>query len=410
MRNEYVKYRKQTSYGQEVDLLDLADGILLQWYSGFDAALCKHSSDPKACTCDNEPPEDYPNTLNSTRDAGGLLSSYWQTYVNVGGNMFPSTFPVRCQACGKNVILPDGSRGDLPCAPEVEEWYVPSENRSYDGANPESVMKEHLAGMVKYVDATNDVPKWWVKGIEIDSKCPRAIDCPDFRYKGEEPYSRQLNLLKSLSTVVDLAKVSIGFETLGIDVQVQMMSWQDKALPYTTEPVTAHQNPPTPYKDFKFYDTCSVNITLDSFKKTAQMGTSLARCAMPLLSQQWGPKFNASEVLGLEGAVQKEFGKTMAGVGFFTLDGVLSQKTGHTRRFWHAELQKLNETYQLPCSGDACGSEGDPPSYKPDPSAPIYKCDWSAPYPSPPVCKVASDGYMSHDDCTKSCHRSQLFV
>merc|ERR1711959_511882 len=40
MRNEYVKYRKQTSLGQEVDLLDLADGILLQWYSGFDAALC----------------------------------------------------------------------------------------------------------------------------------------------------------------------------------------------------------------------------------------------------------------------------------------------------------------------------------------------------------------------------------
>merc|ERR1719456_1724742 len=54
MRNEYVKYRKQTSFGQEVDLLDLADGILLQWYSGFDAALCQHSSDPKACTCDNQ--------------------------------------------------------------------------------------------------------------------------------------------------------------------------------------------------------------------------------------------------------------------------------------------------------------------------------------------------------------------
>merc|ERR1712139_18339 len=55
MRNEYVKYRKQTSFGQEVDLLDLADGILLQWYSGFDAALCANSPNPKACTCDNMP-------------------------------------------------------------------------------------------------------------------------------------------------------------------------------------------------------------------------------------------------------------------------------------------------------------------------------------------------------------------
>merc|ERR1712134_28689 len=53
MRNEYVKYRKQTSLGQQVDLLDLADGILLQWYSGFDAALCENTYSPssKACTC-----------------------------------------------------------------------------------------------------------------------------------------------------------------------------------------------------------------------------------------------------------------------------------------------------------------------------------------------------------------------
>jgi len=115
MRNEYVKYRKQTSLGQEVDLLDLADGILLQWYSGFDAALCDATFPSKSCTCDNIPAADYPNVLDSTKDAGGLLVSAWQTYWNISGNFFPSTFPVRCQACGKNVILPDGTRGDLPC-------------------------------------------------------------------------------------------------------------------------------------------------------------------------------------------------------------------------------------------------------------------------------------------------------
>merc|ERR1712193_592723 len=81
MRNEYVKYRKQTSLGQQVDLLDLADGILLQWYSGFDAALCENTYSPssKACTCDNIPAADYPNVLDSTKDAGGLLVSAWQT-------------------------------------------------------------------------------------------------------------------------------------------------------------------------------------------------------------------------------------------------------------------------------------------------------------------------------------------
>merc|ERR1712100_537136 len=56
MRNEYVKYRKQTSFGQEIDLLDLADGILLQWYSGFDAALCTNAPlESKSCWCDNIP-------------------------------------------------------------------------------------------------------------------------------------------------------------------------------------------------------------------------------------------------------------------------------------------------------------------------------------------------------------------
>jgi len=358
MRNEYVKYRKQTSFGQEVDLLELADGILLQWYSGFDAALCQHSSDPKACTCDNMPAADYPNVLNNTRDAGGLLMSSWQTYWNVSGNFFPSSFPVRCQACGKNVLMPDGSRQDLPCASEVESWYVPSMNRTSDGANPPEVVAEHNQKMEAYVEATGEVPKWWIKDQEINSKCPRGIDCPDFRYQGEPAYSRQIKLLQSLSKVVDLNKVSIGFETLGIDVQVQMESYEDHALPWTTSPLSAHK-PPTPYVNYTYYKPCTQNMTKDNYKENK-------RCGMPLLSQQWGPKFDADEIVGLEKAVESQLGKTLAGVGFFTLDGVLSQKPGKARRYWHGELQKLNETYKLPCSGDCCGCAGDDP-FKPTP-------------------------------------------
>merc|ERR1712224_645290 len=353
-RNEYVKFRKQTSLGKEVDLLDLADGILLQWYSGFDAALCTNTpANSKSCTCDNIPADDYPNVLDSDKDAGGLLVSAWQTYWNVSGNMFPSTFPVRCQACGKNVIMPDGSRGDLACASEQEQWYVPSMTRDDKGANPPEVVSDHNSRLDAYVQATQDAPHWWVKDMTINSKCPRGIDCPDFRYKGEQPYSRQIKLLKSLSAVVDLSKVSIGFETLGIDVQVQMESWQDHALPWTTSPLKAHK-PPTPYDNYTYYKPCTENMTLSNYKDQK-------RCAMPLLSQQWGLKFDADEVVGLEQSVKQQLGKQLAGVGFFTLDGVLSQKKGNTRRYWHGELQKLNQTYQLPCVGDCCGCAGDDP-------------------------------------------------
>merc|ERR1719443_566858 len=82
LRNEIVKYRKQPYAGgkpidgtNQVDVLDLADAVLLQWYSGFDAALCANLDDPKACSCDNVPDEDYPNVLNVSKD--GLISSYW---------------------------------------------------------------------------------------------------------------------------------------------------------------------------------------------------------------------------------------------------------------------------------------------------------------------------------------------
>jgi len=357
-----VKYRKQTSFGQEVDLLDLADGILLQWYSGFDAALCEATYPSKSCTCDNIPADDYPNVLDNKRDAGGLLVSAWQTYWNISGNMFPSSFPIRCQACGKNVILPDGTRGDLPCASEEEQWFVPSTHRTDKGANPPEVVSDHNSKMDAYVAKKHDIPQWWIKGAQINSKCPRGIDCPDFRYKGEQPYSRQIHLLKSLSQVVDLSKVSIGFETLGIDVQVQMEAWEDHALPWTTSPISAHK-PPTPYENFTYYKPCTQNMTVDNYHENK-------RCAMPLLSQQWGPKFDASEVVGLEGAVKSQLGKSLAGVGFFTLDGVLSQKPGRARRYWHAELQKLNQTYKIPCVGDCCGCAGDDP-FKPTPAPPV---------------------------------------
>merc|ERR550514_488266 len=57
MRNEYVKWRKHSFDGAEVDLMQIVDGVLLQWYSGFDASLCMNidnDDDRKiACACDN---------------------------------------------------------------------------------------------------------------------------------------------------------------------------------------------------------------------------------------------------------------------------------------------------------------------------------------------------------------------
>merc|ERR1719281_593361 len=237
--------------------------------------------------------------------------------------------------------------------------YVPSINRTKDGANPPEVVADHNGKLETYVQKKQDIPKWWVKDQTINSKCPRGIDCPDFRYQGEQPYSRQISLLKSLSKVVDLEKIAIGFETLGIDVQVQMESWQDHALPWTTSPLKAHK-PPTPYDNYTYYKPCKQNMTLSNYKDQK-------RCAMPLLSQQWGPKFDADEIIGLEKVVKEQLGKQLAGVGFFTLDGVLSQKEGHARRYWHGELQQLNQTYKIPCFGHDCGAAGDSP-WKPAPA------------------------------------------
>jgi hypothetical protein len=183
-RNEFVKWRKQPyaggrdiDNGQQVDLLQIVDGVLLQWYSGFDAALCIYSDDPKACTCDNEPDEDYPNVLNVSN---GLIASYY--YANgAGGNMFPTTFPVRCQACGVNVIMPNGTRGNLSCSPADEAWFTPG-----DGTKNASIYSDHAAKLNNYVATHNgSIPYWWVQGLTVNSKCPRGLDCPDWQYKGE---------------------------------------------------------------------------------------------------------------------------------------------------------------------------------------------------------------------------------
>jgi hypothetical protein len=90
MRNEFVKWRKHWIQGEQRDLLAMADGVLLQWYSGFDATLCSNSKDPKACTCDNIELEDYPNIYNNTKDpkVPGVFYNYFME-DDFGGNMYP---------------------------------------------------------------------------------------------------------------------------------------------------------------------------------------------------------------------------------------------------------------------------------------------------------------------------------
>lgn len=49
LKNEYVKWRINHYEGNEFNILEAADGMLLQWYSGFDAGLCGLVDDPSAC-------------------------------------------------------------------------------------------------------------------------------------------------------------------------------------------------------------------------------------------------------------------------------------------------------------------------------------------------------------------------
>jgi len=356
-RNEFVKWRKQPYPGgkpidgpQQFDLLEMVDGVLLQWYSGFDAALCIFSDDPKACTCDNVPDADYPNTLNVSND--GLISGYY-FMDGAGGNMFPTTFPVRCQACGENVIFPNGTRGTWPCSPADEAWFVPG-----DGSKNASLYADHAAQLNKYVQTHNgSIPYWWVQGMEVNSKCPRGLDCPDWHYKNEAPYSRQIKLLQSLSNVMDISKISIGFETLGIDVLVQMQAYLDPALPWP--PINETQK-----EAGIFYTACTQNMTKDN------IGQEL-RCSQPLLSQQWGLKFSARDFVGLDSALKSQLGKELAGIGVFTLDGMLWTPPDTPIRYWFPELMLLNQTFQIPCHGDSCGGRG------PLPPAP-QQCDPTA--------------------------------
>merc|ERR1712031_123307 len=123
--------------------------------------------------------------------------------------------------------------------------------------------------------------------MEVNSKCPRRVDCPDWRYEGEEDYASQVKLLKSLSKVLDLEKVSVGFESLGIDVQVQMQAYADPALPWSTATKDEILN------DGTYFHPCTKNMTLDNVADEM-------RCANYLLSQQWGPKLKADDIVGLE--------------------------------------------------------------------------------------------------------------
>jgi len=345
MRNEFVKWREHRIGGEQRDLLKMADSMLLQWYSGFDATLCTNSKDPKKCACNNVELEDYPNIYNNTKDpkVAGVFYNYFME-DDFGGNMYPQWWPTRCQACGNNTIMPNGTVMNFPCYRPGDDWFMPGNVTKY----PE-LIKSHNEHMKNYtetwtVDGKPGFPYWWPQNMTVTGKCPRKLDCPDWRYHGEKPYETQIKLLKSLSKVFDLSKLSVGFETLGQDVLIQHMSYADKALPWTTVTNEEKWN-----KEIYFHE-CKHNLTLSD-----PLGKN--RCGAPLLQQQWGLKFNASEMIGLEKAIMEETGSGLAGIGVFTLDGMMWQPSGHKERFWYKELCKLNKNYKIPCSGPCCTEE-----------------------------------------------------
>jgi len=410
LRNEYVKFAKQTVGGQAVNLLDVVDGILLQWYSGFDAGLCAQpSTDKMACACNNVPDKDYPNTLNVT-NGDGMIANYWSSKSGVGGYHFPETFPVRCQACSNDpthkVRLPDGSMGINRCSTEQDDWYEPATKVNPDGTSDKT--QEHIQKYNAWVAANpGKVPHWWVKGVDVPSRCPRAIDCPDFAYQGEERYASQLKLLKSLGSVVDISKVSIGFESMGTDVQTQFQAYVDPAKPWGTVPAE------TSWTTGKYWDPCTQNMTAGNIAQEK-------RCGQPLLHQEWGPKFSAKDILGLEAEVAQKLGKQMAGIGLFTLDGAAAQEPGKPKRLWYCQLCALNKDYGIKVSGpyDSCstcpvaaptpapalptpGPAPGTPTPAP-PSGSMYNCDWSS---GAPTCVIDPTGWApTKADCTAVCH------
>jgi len=263
--------------------------------------------------------------------------------------------------------MPNGTRMNFPCYRPGDDWFMPGNVTKY----PELV-KSHNDHMRNYTETytVDDKPGfayWWPQNMTTNSKCPRALDCPDWRYHKEDPYSRQVKLLKKLATVFDLSKLSIGFETLGVDVLVQQQSYADKALPWTTATNKEKWN------KAQFFHECKHNVTLEN-----PMGSM--RCGSPLLQQQWGLKFNSSEVIGLSKKIEEETGKDLAGIGVFTLDGMMWTKDGEKDRFWYKELCKLNKNYQIPCSGPCCTEEHyESPDDVPAPNAIHYSVHSDAP-------------------------------
>lgn len=81
------------------------------------------------------------------------------------------------------------------------------------------------------------------------------------------------------------------------------------------------------------------------------------QCGNPVIEQQWGLKFNASEVIGLEAEVKKETGKDLAGIGVFTIDGMLWEEDKEKPRLWYKPLCDLNKDYKVPCLGECCTKE-----------------------------------------------------
>jgi len=73
------------------------------------------------------------------------------------------------------------------------------------------------------------------------------------------------------------------------------------------------------------------------------------RCGSPLLQQQWGLKFNASELIGLDKAVEEELGKNLGGMGVWTLDGMMWQPQSQAKRLWYEPLCDLNKYFKVPC-------------------------------------------------------------
>jgi hypothetical protein len=169
-----------------------------------------------------------------------------------------------------------------------------------------------------------------------------------------------VKLLASLGKVIDLSKVAIGFETLGVDMQVQMKSYADKALPYTDVA------PGEKWKGGDYWKQCETNLTKAGVASGALNGAMVARCSEPLVAQQWGLQLNATEMVGLEKAVKAATGKDLAGVGVYTLAGILAVDPSHAAsdefqgkcRAWYPALRDLNKHYKIaPRCGSNCWDE-----------------------------------------------------